>query len=285
MSSSTRRPSPEGPHGERTEFLLESIRDLEAERAAGDIDEADYEALKDDYTARAAAALRAEQKGRTAPADAPATRSWGQRVLVAAGVVGFALLVGVLVAQASGRREDGEGITGEITQTPTQEAAACIDLTTAGQMVDALPCYQEVLDDDPDNAVAHTYLGWTLFLTARQSGGSLPQDTLVNLYLQAGEELDAAVEVDPGYADARAFQIVFAVREGAFEEAARQLEAFDGLDAPADVRGLVDGIRQEVTDGLAGDGEGDGSTPSTSAPSVPPGSVPPGSATSTTAPS
>ncbi|MGI8939907.1 MAG: tetratricopeptide repeat protein [Iamia sp.] len=273
MTSPTRRSrvgrAGSRPHAERTEFLLQSIRDLEAERAAGDIDDADYEALREDYTARAATALRAEEKGRAAPVAAPAARSWGQRVLVAAGVVGFALLVGVLVAQASGRREDGEGITGEITQTPTQQASECIDLTTAGQMVDALPCYEEVLTEDPDNAVAHTYLGWTLFLTARQSGAALPQDTLVNLYVQAGEELDAAVEADPGYADARAFQIVFAVREGDFEEAALQLEAFDGLDAPADVKGLVDGIRQDVTDGLAGEGDGDAPASTTTVPSDP----------------
>lgn len=43
---------------EEREFLLRSLRDLDAEFAAGDIDEADYHTLRDDYTARAAALLR-----------------------------------------------------------------------------------------------------------------------------------------------------------------------------------------------------------------------------------
>ena len=37
---------------EERDFLLNSLRDLEAERNAGDITEADYIALRDDYTAR-----------------------------------------------------------------------------------------------------------------------------------------------------------------------------------------------------------------------------------------
>ena len=48
---------------EQRDFLLGSLDDLERERAAGDIDEADYEALRDDYTARAAAVLRALDDG------------------------------------------------------------------------------------------------------------------------------------------------------------------------------------------------------------------------------
>src|SRR4051794_18690615 len=39
---------------EQRDFLLGSLRDLDAEHDAGDVDEADYLALKDDYTARAA---------------------------------------------------------------------------------------------------------------------------------------------------------------------------------------------------------------------------------------
>ena len=42
-------------HEETTEFLLQSLRDLEREREAGDIDDDDYRALHDDYTVRAAA--------------------------------------------------------------------------------------------------------------------------------------------------------------------------------------------------------------------------------------
>ena len=43
---------------EERDFFLRSLRDLETERQAGDIDEVDYRALKDDYTTRAAATIR-----------------------------------------------------------------------------------------------------------------------------------------------------------------------------------------------------------------------------------
>jgi hypothetical protein len=43
---------------EERDFLLHSLRDLEAEHDAGDIDEEDYSSLRDDYTSRAAVVLR-----------------------------------------------------------------------------------------------------------------------------------------------------------------------------------------------------------------------------------
>jgi hypothetical protein len=43
---------------EEREFFLRSLRDLDAERAAGDLDELDYQGLRDDYTVRAAQVLR-----------------------------------------------------------------------------------------------------------------------------------------------------------------------------------------------------------------------------------
>src|SRR5947209_2256783 len=42
---------------EQRRFLLQSLKDLDRERDAGDIDGVDYRTLKDDYTARAAAVL------------------------------------------------------------------------------------------------------------------------------------------------------------------------------------------------------------------------------------
>lgn len=238
---------------EGTEFLLQSLRDLERERAAGDLDDDDYAALHDDYTARAAAALRAEQRGQAPPVADARSRPWAHRLLVVLGVAGFAVLAGVLVAQAAGRRQQGQGITGDIAPTATQAANRCIDLMAQGELVDAVPCFERVLDDDPDNPVAHTYLGWTLVLTARQAGDSLPDEVRTELYLEARNQLDAATDADARYADARAFQVVVAVWERRFEDAAAQLEAFDQLDAPADVRRLVDGERQAIDEGLAAD--------------------------------
>ncbi len=56
------------------DVLLRSIRDLEQERAAGEIGDDDYAALKDDYTARAAAVLRAIEAGRPSGARRPRPR-------------------------------------------------------------------------------------------------------------------------------------------------------------------------------------------------------------------
>ena len=43
---------------EQRDFLLASLRDLERERQAGDVDDADYHALRSSYTARAADIIR-----------------------------------------------------------------------------------------------------------------------------------------------------------------------------------------------------------------------------------
>ncbi len=260
------------PHGtpvardETTEFLLQSLRDLEKEHEAGDLDDADYEALRDEYTTRAAAALRAEQKGQAPPVPRKTRRSPLQWALIAAGVVGFAVLAGVFVAQASGQRQQGEGITGEVTQSPTQAAQECIGLSAQLQSggvgpQEVLDCYRRVLDDDPDNAVAHTYLGWTLYLTARQGADVFEQDDLVALYVEARSQVEQGIEADPRYPDARAFLLVLAANTGDYEEAAAQLEVFDGLDAPADMAALVDTVRPDIEAGLAA-----GSSSTTTAP-------------------
>src|SRR5688500_13837142 len=96
---------------DQREFLLRSLEDLEREHDAGDIDDDDYRALKDDYTARAAAALRAE---RAAAAASP--RAGGRGLVALGGIVLFAVVAGLLVAQASGRRNPGDTVTGDITQ-------------------------------------------------------------------------------------------------------------------------------------------------------------------------
>ena len=106
------------PEADQREFLLRSLEDLEREHDAGDLDDADYAALKDDYTARAAAALRAEQAA-APPSPAPAqprARS------CSAGVAGLRGAGGVLVAQASGRRDAGDTATGQHRPVDHREA-------------------------------------------------------------------------------------------------------------------------------------------------------------------
>src|SRR5439155_17950664 len=69
------------------DFLLQSLDDLELEHESGGIDDESYAQLRDDYTARAAAVLRALRDGVDArPEPAPAT-STRRRVVVIAAVV------------------------------------------------------------------------------------------------------------------------------------------------------------------------------------------------------
>ena len=54
------------------DFLMQSLDDLELERESGGIDDESYHELHDDYTARAAAMIRALRDGVDAPAGARA---------------------------------------------------------------------------------------------------------------------------------------------------------------------------------------------------------------------
>jgi tetratricopeptide (TPR) repeat protein len=98
------------PSAER-DFLLRSPDDLEAERAAGNIDDGHYRALHDDYTARAAAVLRSMEAGvdvRPVAARPPVRR----RVLVAAALVGFAMVAAALMVAGLSDRSPGGSLTG-----------------------------------------------------------------------------------------------------------------------------------------------------------------------------
>jgi hypothetical protein len=106
---------------DQRDFLLRSLEDLEREHGAGDVDDVDYQTLKDDYTARAAAVLRSiERGGRSTGPRAAAGRHRSRTIGILTGVVAFALIAGVLLAQASGRRTEGESATGDIRQSITQ---------------------------------------------------------------------------------------------------------------------------------------------------------------------
>lgn len=87
---------------EQREFLLRSLDDLEAERAAGDVDDRDYGALRDGYTARAAAVLRAlDARGHGAGVGAAAGNGAAAR-----DGVGSVAGDGAVAGNGSARRDD-----------------------------------------------------------------------------------------------------------------------------------------------------------------------------------
>ncbi len=224
-----------GPFEEQRDFLLRSLEDLEGERAAGDVDEHDYAALKDDYTARAAAVLRAIDAGR-APSEPPARRSRARMVLAGLGIVAFAGLAGILMANALGRRDTGEVVTGGIRQSVTEKLNEAGRRSAAGELTAAIDLYDEVLARDPGNAEALTYKGWMQTLNGDGSTG------LTTL-------LDAATK-HPSYPDVHAFLAVVFFRSGLVEQASRELTRLDALNPPPAIRDLTSGLRKKVADAL-----------------------------------
>lgn len=195
------------------EFLLQSLRDLEAERAAGDMDTSDYETLRDDYTARAAAALRGE------PADvaAPRRRPW----LVVTGLLALAIVAGLLVANAAGQRMPDDAATGSITDSSATQMARARQFIADGQAVEALKLYDTIIKADPKNAEALAYRGWLLRLAG------LPEEGL--------KYIDRAIAADSAYPDAHFFRGVILWRDrkdpaGAVPE----FRAFLASNPPAD---------------------------------------------------
>lgn len=218
---------------EQRDFLLRSLDDLEREYAAGDVDEVDYQGLKNDYTARAAAVIRALDQGRARFSAARPPRSWSRVVAVFALVALLATGAGILLARASGTRDSGDQISGDIRITNRDRLLQALDRLSAGEPVAALELYDEVLETEPDNVEALTYRGWTLALS------QLPEDGL--------QWLDRAVEVDPDYPDARALRAVTLARFlGRPDAALADLEALDTEVLGADLAALVEGLRASL---------------------------------------
>lgn len=232
---------------EQRDFLLRSLADLEAEHEAGDVDDDDYESLREDYTRRAARVIRAIERHRVPVArerkrrPAEVRRRW-QVGVVLAGVVIFALVAGVLVAQVAGRRDANDTVTGEIRPSTAGQLAEAFDQFRRGDYEGAVATYDEILAENPDNAEALTYKGWAL----AQSGGD-PVDTI--------DLMVSATEVDPEYPDAHAllvvvyWQLAQAQPEVANEllpRARAELEVLDELGMPEDMAAQLEPIRRQL---------------------------------------
>ena len=199
------------------DFLLRSIRDLRSEREAGEIEEADFVALSDNYTARAGGVLRRLQAlgdddapdiPGSAGADIPgigavrlslrrrlARRRW---VVVALGLVLLGVGSGLLVYGSTGSRQVGQSVSGSVPLSPAQELSAAQRAMATGDDVTALELFQAVLHVEPNQPEALAYAGWLL----REAGDAQTNTRLVAQGMVAEE---AAVQADPQYPDARYF--------------------------------------------------------------------------------
>jgi tetratricopeptide (TPR) repeat protein len=250
---------------EQRDFLLASLADLDREHAAGDLDDADHAALRDEYTARAAEVLRAIEQQRSAFAEARRPRSLRRTVGLSAAVVVFALLAGVVAANAMGARKAGESASGGVSvqDTPSQRANECS--SRMGTDPDgAFSCLEGVLEDDPENAVALTWSAWILSLSANSF--EEPDRTLAQA--DAAIRLERAVESDPDYSFARAFRAVVAYRNGRYAEAQQYLREFEENDPSAQAQQVIlqQGLEADIEAALAEEASSSSTTTSTTTP-------------------
>jgi hypothetical protein len=229
------------------DFLLRSIDDLEREREVGDVSDDDYRSLVDGYTARAADVIRRIDAVSVPVRAQPTSR---RRVTFAwmTLVVAVAVASGLLVARSTGERLPGQVPTGNVENDSVSgllaSARARLDPTAPQAAIDL---YGEVLQVEPDNAEALTYLGWLSVLSAR----GVDDDAEASRLVQSGMLLmRQATTVDDSYADPHCLLGISFARFVGDDDAA--LESFDrcvALDPPAETRRLVEPIIAELRDG------------------------------------
>ena len=280
---------------EERRFLLDSLRDLEREHDAGDLDEDDYTTLRDDYTARAASVLRALEGGEEPPAverrdDRPAPAGgataglrgpnavtglrgpnavtgslWRRRrgrILTVAVIAAVAIGAGVSVATFAGQRVD----TPTAGEPPSSETARhLIDaqrLETEGKAVEALKEYDAAIAADGSNVVALTYRGWLL------ARAGLTDPALASL--------DQALAVNPRYPDAHFFRgmVLYQGRNdpvGAIAE----FETYLASNPPPEAADAVKGVLERARGDAAGANPPNPDPAAPTDPVGPPTSTPP----------
>ena len=244
---------------EERDFLLRSLQDLEREHDAGDVDEADYAALKDDYTARAAAAIRAIDDHVASNRALRAERDWRRTALVLVVVGLIAVGAGWVVFRNAGTRAPGQGLTGDVRQDSanlilqaqglTGQAQASRQAGDASKALDqfesAIRAYDRALELSPENVQALTYRGWVLHTVALSSEESIR----AQLDQQARQYLDEAIATDPTYADARVFRAILERNAGQFAAAKVDLEAIDMRAIPPYMTQMVNAVKEDVAAG------------------------------------
>lgn len=231
MSSEAATASLRAELEDERDFLLVSLDDLDTERQAGDLDDDDYNTLRDDYTARAAAVLRRLQdldrpvpsqknaqdqgdedesgvnqagRGPTRRAGRSVSSASGRRsrwtmILSIAGTLVLAGGSGYLVTRNSGERLPGQESSGGVDQSPRGLLQQALAVDSKGGLVEAARLYDAVLAAEPNNVVALSRRGWVLGRSGRQTANT----ELLNAGLGY---LDRATKADPSYPDAHAFK-------------------------------------------------------------------------------
>ena len=236
---------------DQRKFLLQSLRDLDAEFKAGDLDLDDYNSLRSDYVARTAQVIKeleSPEPTSSIRANTKSTKRARQTVVTLLLVLIVATGAGWLVAQQSGQRLSGQSLSGGIEDS----TASLLSRARATNFVDpqaAIELYSQVLGLDPDNVEALTYRAWLLALIARGAGSEIKQLA----FLSASSDLQRAIKIDANYPDAHCFLGIIRFRLAGDAIGSReQLTICESQNPPAEVKSFVDSIIAEVDAAIAG---------------------------------
>lgn len=234
--------------GDQRQFLLQSLRDLDRERDAGDIDDLDYVTLHDDYFARAANVITQLDSGDFDTKIVSRRTGLIKTLVIIALVVACAGGIGWYMATQLGQRLPGQSLSGGIADSTASllTQARAINFSDPAKAVDL---YSQVLKTDPDNIEALTYRAWIIALISRDAS----DDLKVLAFATVTADLGHAIALDAQYPDAHCFLGIIRFRlaldaKGAKEE----LQICQNLNPPATVKGFVDSIIAEVDAALAG---------------------------------
>jgi tetratricopeptide (TPR) repeat protein len=244
----------------RHRVALEALRDVEADRRAGSLDDASYAQQLSEAEARAAA-TRAALEQQPVTTVAPHSRPAKTAALVSAGVVAAALLAGAVVP-ASGvanQTDVNEGLAAaQAAESARQErigelqaalAADPRDVDTLSDLADAYlagssqedlvraaVALQVLIDLEPDRADAYERIMAAYLRAGDNANARAAYDSYVEL-----------VAADP--VEAAFFDGLIALRGE--DDPARAEAAFDRFLqlAPDDPRaGMIEGLREEAAD-------------------------------------
>ena len=236
---------------DQRKFLLQSLRDLDDEFKAGDLDLDDYNSLRSDYVARTAQVIKEIESPEPTSSTSDTLQSAGrfrQTIITLLVVLIVATGAGWLVARQSGQRLSGQSLSGGIEDS----TASLLSRARATNFVDpqaAIELYSQVLGLDPDNVEALTYRAWLLALIARGAGNEIKQLA----FLSASSDLERAIKLDASYPDAHCFLGIIRFRLAGDAVGSReQLTICESQNPPAEVKSFVESIIAEVDAAIAG---------------------------------
>jgi cytochrome c-type biogenesis protein CcmH/NrfG len=261
------RPSPDADHEAlelRHRVALEGLRDVEADRRAGSLDDAAYQRERADAELRAARSLADLEAGSVAAVSAPAPAAGRRAAVWVAGIIGVALLVGFALPSPVGLGQRTVVDQALADQQAAESARQAQIQRLLGQL-GGDPRNPQVLSD-----LADAYLAGDSLRDLQRAAAALiilvsvePRDhsayrRLITAYLAAGDTADASAAT-ASYAgvagsaepDIPFFRGLIARADGDAAQAVAQFDSFLAM-AGDDPRGaMVRSLRAELESQLS----------------------------------